>query len=133
MAFTGLTTLSSCEKDTASPNDTLTFAELNAPYTALTPTVTPSGSVTFFARSTYMSSAGNSIDVFVDGSYLNSIFVTTNSGVTPACGLSGNVTTTLTAGTHSWFARAGNFNWSTSAHSINITSNVCAKQEVTSF
>ncbi len=133
MAFTGLTTLSSCEKDTASPTDTLTFAELNAPYTALTPTVSPSGSVTFYARSSIMNSASNAIDIYVDGSKVGTIIQPTSASGIPNCGTTGNVTTTLTTGVfHTWqAAKSGNFPGN--SRSIIVTSTVCAKQEVTSF
>jgi hypothetical protein len=127
MAFTGLTTLSSCEKDTANPKDKLTFAELNAPYTA------PLGSVTFYARSSIMNSAGNAIDIYVDGSKVGTIIQPTPASGIPNCGTTGNVTTTLTTGvSHTWqAAKSGNFPGN--SRSINLTSTVCAKQEVTSF
>jgi hypothetical protein len=135
-ATMSLSTLTSCEKDPADLNDTITFEELNAPYTVITPTVAPTKttSLTFYARSTVMSNSGGSVDVFLDGNYVNSIFVTTSSGVIPNCGLSGNVTTTVTTGSHTWFARSANgfydFGTTWSPRSITVTTVTCNKQEV---
>jgi hypothetical protein len=76
-ATMSLSTLTSCEKDPADLNDTITFEELNAPYTVITPTVAPTKttSLTFYARSTVMSNSGGSVDVFLDGNYVNSMHV----------------------------------------------------------
>jgi len=135
-AITGMTTLSSCEKDPVSLTDTITFEKLNGPYVALTPTVAPTKttSVTFFARSTVMSNSGGYVEIYVDGNLVNYITTSTSSGIFPNCGQTGNVTTTITTGTHTWFGRSANgfydFGTSFNPRSINITTVTCNKQEV---
>ena len=135
-ALTGTTALSSCEKDPASLNDTITFQDLNAPYVSLTPTVaiTPTSSVTFYAKSNAMSNSNYKIYVFIDGNFVSSISGITSSGSTPSCGTFGNVTTTLTAGLHTWFATSDGFSSygsQSSPRSVNVlTTTTCNKVEV---
>ena len=135
-ALTGTTALSSCEKDPASLNDTITFQDLNAPYVSLTPTVaiTPTSSVTFFARSSAMSNSNYRIYIYVDGNFVNSISGITSSGSTPSCGSFGNVTTILTAGVHTWFATSDGFSTygsQSSPRSVNVvTTTACNRVEV---
>jgi hypothetical protein len=135
-ALTGTTALSSCEKDPASLNDTITFQDLNAPYVPLTPTValTPTSSVTFYAKSNAMSNSNYKIYVFIDGNFVSSISGITSSGSTPSCGTFGNVTTTLTTGLHTWFATSDGFSSygsQSSPRSVNVlTTTTCNKVEV---
>lgn len=135
-AFTGMTTLSSCEKDAPSLNDSITFQNLNAPYVSLTPTVAPTitTSVTFFARSSVMSNSGGGVEIYIDGNFAGYITSSTSSGISPSCGLSGNVNRTLTTGNHTWYGRSLNgfydFGTSFNPRSIPITTVTCNKQEV---
>jgi hypothetical protein len=136
IAFMSLSTLTSCEKDPASPSDTLTFTQLNEPYVSLTPTVatTQTSTVTFFARSFAMNNSFGQINIFVDGIYINTITGTTSSGVTPSCNSFGNATTTLTAGVHTWFATTANssqvYGTQSNPRSVNITTVSCNRVEV---
>lgn len=124
----GLTlTFFSCTKAPADPTDTITLKQLNEPFVPQT----TFASTTFWTRSTVYNYTGP-IDIYIDGAYSGTItnYSSTNAG----CGLSYNVTTSLTTGSHTWYgissSGAYQFASSSSPRSFTVTNIACNKVEI---